>query len=62
MRLCVGTGMHSQVFMATLLRIMANLMRPDTLGPAELGFKAMAALADRLPAGSSAVLADLLGG
>ena len=62
MRLCVSTGMHSQVFMATLLRIMANLMRPDTLGPAELGFKAMAALADRLPAGSSAVLADLLGG
>jgi geranylgeranyl reductase family protein len=62
MRLCVSTGMHSQVFMSILLRIMANLMRPDTLGPAELGFKAMAALADRLPAGSSAVLADLLGG
>jgi hypothetical protein len=31
--------------MAQLLRIMANLMRPDTLGPAEVGFKAMTALA-----------------
>ena len=27
--------------MAQLLRIMANLMRPDALGPAEAGYEAM---------------------
>jgi hypothetical protein len=27
--------------MSTLLRIMANLMRPDSPGPAEIGFRAM---------------------
>ena len=41
MRLCVSLGMRSDVLMNTLLRIMANLMRPDAAGPAELGFRAM---------------------
>ena len=41
MRLCVSLGMRSELLMAQLLRIMANLMRPDAAGPAELGFRAM---------------------
>ena len=34
--------------MDQLLRIMANLMRPDELGPAEVGFRAMEAVAHLL--------------
>ena len=45
MRVCVGTGMHSRSVMGWLLRIMANLMRPEDLGPAEAGYEAMLALA-----------------
>ena len=41
MRLCVGLGLRSETLMNQLLRIMANLMRPDSTGPAELGFRAM---------------------
>jgi len=41
MRLCVATGMRSKAFMAQLMRIMANLMRPRDLGPAEIGYRAM---------------------
>jgi flavin-dependent dehydrogenase len=41
MKACVGIGMHSELLMTQLLRIMANLMRPDAAGPAELGFRAM---------------------
>jgi geranylgeranyl reductase family protein len=41
MKLCVGIGMHSELLMSQLLRIMANLMRPDAAGPAEIGFRAM---------------------
>jgi geranylgeranyl reductase family protein len=51
MRLCVSSGMHSRAFMAVLLRIMANLMRPQVVGPAEAGYSAMvgvAAVLDRL--------------
>jgi geranylgeranyl reductase family protein len=43
MRVCVGAGMHSEFLMTQLLRVMANLMRPDVLGPAEIGFKGMKA-------------------
>jgi len=49
MRACVRTGMHSQKVMETLLRIMANLMRPDELGTAEAGYKALATLARLVP-------------
>src|SRR6202453_557153 len=35
MMLCVGTGMHSESLMSWILRIMANLLRPDETGPAE---------------------------
>jgi geranylgeranyl reductase family protein len=41
MKLCVGVGMRSELLMTQLLRIMANLMRPDAAGPAEIGFRAM---------------------
>ncbi|MGH9006269.1 MAG: geranylgeranyl reductase family protein, partial [Acidimicrobiales bacterium] len=48
MRRCVSLGMHSRAFMAQLMRIMANLMRPQTTGVAEVGFRAMVGAADVL--------------
>ena len=41
MRVCVNLGMRSDLLMNQLLRIMANLMRPDAAGPAEIGYRAM---------------------
>jgi menaquinone-9 beta-reductase len=49
MRLCVSLGMRSDALMNALLRIMANLMRPDAAGPAELGFRAMELVSRLLP-------------
>jgi menaquinone-9 beta-reductase len=49
MRLCVSVGMRSEYFMSQLLRIMANLMRPDATGPAELGYRALELLSRVLP-------------
>ena len=49
MRACVGTGMHSRSVMSWLLRIMANLLRPDEVGPAELGYRALAGIARLAP-------------
>jgi menaquinone-9 beta-reductase len=49
MRVCVGLGMRSELLMTQLLRIMANLMRPDAAGPAELGFRAMELVSRVLP-------------
>jgi len=45
MRALVGTGMHSRTLMEWILRIMANLLRPDEIGPAEAAYRAVAALA-----------------
>ncbi len=45
MRLCVASGMHSRAFMAQLMRIMANLMHPQTPGVAEVGYKGMVKMA-----------------
>ncbi|MGH9063902.1 MAG: geranylgeranyl reductase family protein [Acidimicrobiales bacterium] len=45
MRALVGTGMHSRSLMEWVLRIMANLLRPDELGPAEAAYRAVAAVA-----------------
>jgi geranylgeranyl reductase family protein len=45
MRLLVSTGMRSRTLMEWVLRIMANLLRPDELGGAEAAYKAVAALA-----------------
>jgi flavin-dependent dehydrogenase len=49
MRMCVSLGMRSDLLMNQLLRIMANLMRPDASGPAELGYRAMELIARVLP-------------
>jgi geranylgeranyl reductase family protein len=49
MALCVGVGMRSETLMSELLALMANLMRPDELGPAEVAYRAMAKLGSLLP-------------
>jgi menaquinone-9 beta-reductase len=49
MRLCVSLGMRSELLMTTLLRIMANLMRPDAVGPAEVGYRALELISRALP-------------
>jgi flavin-dependent dehydrogenase len=49
MRALVGTGMHSRTLMEWVLRIMANLLRPDELGPAEAAYRAVAAMARLAP-------------
>ena len=56
MRGCVGVGMRSEWFMAQLLRIMANLMRPDTVGAAEVAYRMMDLVAEVLPANTVATL------
>ncbi|MBV9122248.1 MAG: hypothetical protein JO112_02670 [Planctomycetes bacterium] len=45
MQACVYMGMHSRSAMDWLLRIMANLLRPDEVGPAEAAYKALSAVA-----------------
>jgi geranylgeranyl reductase family protein len=50
MRALVGTGMRSRTLMEWVLRIMANLLRPDELGPAEAAYRAVAAIARMAPA------------
>jgi geranylgeranyl reductase family protein len=50
MRALVGTGMHSRTLMEWVLRIMANLLRPDELGPAEAAYRAVARIARLAPA------------
>jgi flavin-dependent dehydrogenase len=49
MQLCVGTGIHSEPLMSWILRIMANLLRPDELGPAEAAYRSLAAIARLVP-------------
>jgi menaquinone-9 beta-reductase len=44
MQVCVRTGMHSRSIMEWLLRIMANLVRPEEIGPAEAAYRALAAI------------------
>lgn len=44
MRELTRVGMHSRSLMEWVLRIMANLLRPDELGPAEAAYKAVALL------------------
>jgi len=41
--------MRSRSLMEWILRIMANLLRPDELGPAEAAYRAVAALARVVP-------------
>jgi geranylgeranyl reductase family protein len=49
MRALVATGMRSRTLMEWVLRIMANLLRPDELGPAEAAYRAVAAIARLAP-------------
>jgi menaquinone-9 beta-reductase len=49
MKLLVSTGMHSRTLMEWVLRIMANILRPDEIGPAEAAYKALALIARAAP-------------
>ncbi len=49
MRELTRVGMHSRTLMEWVLRIMANLLRPDEFGPAEAAYKAAAALVKLAP-------------
>jgi len=49
MKMLVTTGMHSRSLMEWVLRIMANQLRPDELGPAEAAYRAVATIARVLP-------------
>lgn len=49
MRELTRVGMHSRPLMEWVLRIMANLLRPDEVGPAEAAYRAVAALARLVP-------------
>jgi geranylgeranyl reductase family protein len=49
MRELTRAGMHSRTLMEWVLRIMANLLRPDEFGPAELAYKAAAKLVKLAP-------------
>ncbi len=49
MRELTRVGMHSRPLMEWVLRIMANLLRPDEVGPAEAAYRAAAALARLVP-------------
>ncbi|MHB1518292.1 MAG: geranylgeranyl reductase family protein [Acidimicrobiales bacterium] len=51
MALCVGSGMYSGSLMGWLLKIMANLLRPDETGPAEAAYRALALVARMTPEG-----------
>jgi len=47
-------GMHSRTLMDWVLRIMANLLRPDELGPAEAVYRTVAQLAKVIPESAAA--------
>ena len=50
MQACVGVGMRVGLAdVAGCSSIMANLMRPDDLGAAELGYRALSAVAKHVP-------------
>jgi geranylgeranyl reductase family protein len=49
MRELTRVGMHSRTLMDWVLRIMANLLRPDEIGPAEAVYKVAAQLARLVP-------------
>jgi geranylgeranyl reductase family protein len=49
MRELTRAGMHSRTLMEWVLRIMANLLRPDEIGPAEAAYKAASKLVKLAP-------------
>jgi flavin-dependent dehydrogenase len=46
---CLSVGLRIEPLMRELLTIMANLMRNDKKGPAEVGYRALSRLADVIP-------------
>jgi menaquinone-9 beta-reductase len=52
MKVCVGTGLRSEPIMSWMLRIMANLLRPDETGPAEAAYRALTTVARLVPESS----------
>jgi flavin-dependent dehydrogenase len=50
MRELTRVGMRSRTLMEWVLRVMANILRPDELGPAEAAYKAAAAIVRMVPA------------
>src|ERR1019366_4744592 len=53
---CVGVGLRIEPLMNELLAIMANLMRNEKRGPAEIGYRALLRLADVIPEQAYALL------
>jgi geranylgeranyl reductase family protein len=53
---CLSVGLRIEPLMRELLTIMANLMRNDRQGPAELGYRALSRLADVIPEQAYALL------
>jgi geranylgeranyl reductase family protein len=49
MRELSRVGIHSRTLMEWVLRIMANLLRPDEIGPAEAAYKAAALIVRTMP-------------
>jgi flavin-dependent dehydrogenase len=49
MRELTRVGMHSHTLMEWVLRIMANLLRPDEIGPAEAAYKVVERLVAVVP-------------
>ena len=49
MRELTRVGMHSRTLMEWVLRIMANLLRPDELGAAEAAYAAVEVIVRALP-------------
>jgi geranylgeranyl reductase family protein len=53
---CLSVGLRIEPVMRELLTIMANLMRNDKQGPAEVGYRALSRLADVIPEQAYAML------
>jgi hypothetical protein len=53
---CLSAGLRIEPLMRQLLTIMANLMRNDKKGPAEIGYRALSRLADVIPEQAYAML------
>jgi hypothetical protein len=49
MRELTRVGMRSRTLMEWVLRIMANLLRPEEIGPAEAAYRAVAAIVRLVP-------------
>jgi hypothetical protein len=53
---CLSAGLRIEPLMRELLAMMANLMRNDQKGPAEVGYRALVRLAEVVPEQAYAML------